>query len=373
MKTFQQVLHNSSESLVIPFKPDLCFVFASRFLLEKDEHLASLRKQLPETTFFGCSTSGEISNNGISDDSCAITAIQFDGNTHVKAAEAVISDSIDSKTAGSNLSKELNQEGLRHVLILSDGQVVNGTELVEGLNEGLPESITATGGLAGDGARFEKTIVIDSEGNGRSGIVVALGFYGSDLEIGFGSMGGWESFGVERTVTKSAKNVLYEIDGQPALELYKSFLGENAKDLPASALLFPLNMRLHQEDRAVVRTILNVNEQDQSLVFAGDIPEGSLVQLMKSNSYKLIDGAEDAAGITKNQLHKEPDLALLVSCVGRKLVMKQLAEEEVEVVQEQLNAPTVTGFYSYGELAPFDAFMKCELHNQTMTITTLKD
>jgi len=268
---------------------------------------------------------------------------------------------------------ELSEEDLKHVLILSDGQTVNGSELVQGLNLGLPENITATGGLAGDDSRFEKTLVVDSHGNARTDTIVALGFYGTDLEVGFGSKGGWETFGMERVVTKSNKNVLFEIDDQPALELYKSFLGENAKDLPSSALLFPLSMKVNAEDKAIVRTILNINEEDQSLIFAGDIPEGALVQLMKSNSYKLIDGAESAADIAKSRLTKKPDLALLVSCVGRKLVMKQLAEEEVEVVQEELNTPTVTGFYSYGELAPFEAFMKCELHNQTMTITTLKD
>lgn len=133
-------------------------------------------------------------------------------------------------------------------------------------------------------------------------------------------------------------------------------------------------MRVNEQTKPVVRTILAVNEDEQSLTFAGNIPEGSKVRLMKANVDRLINGAEDSA-ISANKIFKEDtELAILISCVGRRLVLKQLVEEEVEVVRDILGEkPCITGFYSYGEIAPFGEFSPCELHNQTMTITTLSE
>lgn len=175
-------------------------------------------------------------------------------------------------------------------------------------------------------------------------------------------MGGWDSFGIERLVSKSDNNVLFELDGKPALSLYKSFLGSEADNLPASGLLFPLSMRTEANKTPLVRTILAVNEEDQSLTFAGDIPEGSYVRLMKANMDRLIDGAQEAAQSIKQE---NPEFALCISCVGRKLVLKQIVEEEVEVCLDELGSNcTISGFYSYGEIAPFKDGAECELHNQ---------
>jgi hypothetical protein len=89
----------------------------------------------------------------------------------------------------------------------------------------------------------------------------------------------------------------------------------------------------------------------------------------------LIDGAVEAAKRSHEGLYDTaPDLAILISCVGRKLILKQRVEEEVEGVHDILGDKTVyTGFYSYGEICPFSRGQKCELHNQTMTITTLSE
>ncbi len=245
--------------------------------------------------------------------------------------------------------------------------------LVKGIADELPANVTLTGGLAGDGPNFTKTVIVEPDGTVATESIAAIGFYGESLQIGFGSRGGWDSFGLDRLVTKSKENVLYEIDGQPALDLYKSFLGDRAKDLPSSGLLFPLSMR-DSEDRApVVRTILGISEEDKSLTFAGDIPQGSFVRLMKANTDRLINGAEEAAVAAKNGDKESPEFALLVSCVGRKLVLKQIVEEEVESVSDVLDKPFITGFYSYGEIAPFNQNVQCELHNQTMTITTFRE
>ncbi len=354
---------------------NLVLLFGGTSVLAEHSWLPKLRERYPDACLFGCSTAGEIADTRVYDDSLVATAIRFDTTT-IHTTHARLADHGGSSTEiGAKLASELPHEGLRHVFTLSDGQGVNGSELVHGLYSKLPAGVQVTGGLAGDGARFERTLVF-ADGEPHEGIVSVMGLYGDALQIGYGSLGGWDTFGPKRTITKSAGNVLFELDGKPALELYKRYLGEHAAGLPATGLLFPLNMQRPDEERTVVRTILAVDEAEQSLTFAGDIPEGSVAQLMKANFERLIDGAADAAKASSESPGKgpEPELAVLISCVGRKLVLKQRTEEEVESVREVLGkGPALTGFYSYGEICPAAPDASCELHNQTMTITTFRE
>ncbi|WP_031528240.1 FIST signal transduction protein [Dyadobacter crusticola] len=373
MQIEQVVYTESSSSVKFSFTPQLFFIFGNRELLERTGLTAQLAADYPEAIFTGCSTAGEIADVNVKDNTIIITAVGFD-KTLVKSSKVCLEDiHFSSMEAGKQLVDQLPKEGLQHVFVVSDGLKVNGTDLVKGMTQHLPANVTLTGGLAGDGSHFAKTVIVEPDGAVATQSVAAVGFYGDSLSIGFGSRGGWDSFGLDRVVTRSRENVLFEIDNQPALDLYKSFLGDKAKELPASGLLFPLSMR-DSEDRApVVRTILGINEEEKSLTFAGDIPEGSFVRLMKANNDRLITGAEEAAHAAAEGLENNPELAILVSCVGRKLVLKQMVEEEVECVSDVLSAPVMAGFYSYGELAPFNRNALCELHNQTMTITTFRE
>lgn len=347
----------------------LVLAFGSRYEIENkyDE----LKAFYPDSDIILNSTSGEIIGSEVLDDSVVLTAIEFE-KTPYRIEVINIKDCKNSFDAGKVLSEKLNEAALKHVLVISDGGLVNGSELVKGLNEHLAENVIVTGGLAGDAARFEKTLV-GYNSNPAVGNIVTIGFYSDNIKVGYGSFGGWDTFGPKRMVTKSDSNVLYELDGQSALELYKKYLGERAKDLPGSALLFPLSIQLKEGAKPLVRTILSIDEATQSMTFAGDLPEGSMVQLMKANFDKLIDGAYEAAESGQVGWKGEsPELALLISCVGRKLVLDQRIEEEVESVQEVIgNTIPTTGFYSYGEISPFAGDVNCELHNQTMTITLM--
>ena len=293
-------------------------------------------------------------------------------HTRLTVGRARIDEEASSAQVGRNLARAVAADDLAHVFVLSDGLGVNGSDLVAGMTEELPSDVTVTGGLAGDGAAFERTLLLWGDAC-ESGTVVAVGLCGDRLTVGYGSLGGWDPFGPERVITRSEGNVLYELDGRSALELYKTYLGDHADGLPATGLLFPLALRSRNTDRAVVRTILSVDEEHQSLTFAGDVPQGYYARLMKANFDRLIDGAANAARVTHRALGDEsPDLAILISCVGRKMVLGQRIEEEVEAVRDVLGGEAVlTGFYSYGEISPFTPSARCELHNQTMTITTL--
>ena len=335
--------------------------------------LSQARGLYPGAPLHGCTTAGEILGTEVSDDALALTAVRFEG-TLVRTACARVSGPGDSHAAGERLGRELAGAGLVHVLVLSNWMGVSGSALVKGLSSSLPPGTTVTGGLAGDGGRFKESFVI-CDGVPERDTVVAIGLYGARLKVGCGSLGGWDPFGPERLVTRSEGSTLYELDGKSALDLYKSYLGDHARGLPGSGLLFPLTMRGGAGGSGVVRTILGVNEERKSMTFAGDIPVGSIVRLMKANIDPLIDGAVGAARASCGTLGtSRSELALLISCVGRKMVLQQRVEEEVEGVSEVLGAATaLTGFYSYGEICPFKTDTVCELHNQTMTITTLAE
>lgn len=355
----------------VPSRTQLVLVFGSRSALEQPALLSDLQRRYTNASLIGCSTAGQIHSTSVSDDAVAITAIEFE-KTSLRAAEVDLLSAGSSFAAGAQLAESLGTD-LAHVLVLSDGLKVNGSELVKGIHSKLPLGVTVTGGLSGDGAQFQQTVVLTNRGVG-SGKIAAIGFIGERLRVGIGSMGGWDTFGPERVVTRSAGNVLFELDGRSALSLYKEYLGQHAAGLPATALLFPLSIWGGDSGEAVVRTILAVNEQDQSMTFAGDIPQGCHARLMRATTERLIDGAGGAAlSCLQLSINSPCEFALLISCVGRKLLLKQRVEEEVEAVAEALgNAPTA-GFYSYGEIAPFSSGARCELHNQTMTITTFRE
>jgi hypothetical protein len=353
---------------------DLLLVFGSTALLRAAGPYGEACAAYPEAFRFGCSTAGDIFGTQVSDDSLVITAVRF-ARTRIAGVSTPIGGVEDSFAAGGRLAAALAADGLVHVFVLSDGVQVNGSELVQGLTARLRQDVTVTGGLSGDGPRFRETVVLCGSGPAAPapGIAAALGFYGTGLRVGFASLGGWDAFGPERLITRSRGNVLFELDGRSALELYKTYLGPHAADLPASGLLFPLSLRTESGDIPVVRTILGVSEEESSMTFAGDVPTGSYARFMKANFDRLIDGAVGAARIS-SEATGAAELALLVSCVGRRLVLAQRVEEEVEGVREVLGAATVlAGFYSYGEISPFTPSARCELHNQTMTITTLAE
>lgn len=324
----------------------------------------------------GCSTAGEIHGCEISDDGMAVAALRFD-NTPIRTAHAAVQSPNDSYAAGRTIAEQLKQPSLRGVLVLSDGLNVNGSELVKALNDTLGETVVVTGGLAGDGTHFKRTWVLKDR-TPQSGYVTAVGFYGDHVRLGHGSKGGWDKFGPERLVTKSTGNILYELDGRPALGLYKEYLGDRASGLPATGLLFPLAIRTSQaEGKILVRTILAVDEATQSMTFAGDIPEGVFAQLMRANYDRLIQGASEAAALTtphqNGSLATSPTLSIAISCVGRRLVLGERTEEEIEATLDILpKGSRQVGFYSYGEISPYKNGT-CDLHNQTMTLTTITE
>lgn len=351
--------------------PQLLLVFAAPSYFTDPEFAATLRAACPQAQLLGCSTAGEISRDGVDDGGCVVTAVHFD-RSQLVAATTPLAGMDDSRAAGVRLGEQLKVPGLRAAMVFGPGVAINGSALVDGLVSVLGPEVPLTGGLAGDGGAFQRTWTLGSSGVADNA-VVAVGFVGDDLVFCHGSFGGWEPFGPARKVTRCAGNILYELDGTPALEVYKRYLGDYAKDLPASGLLFPFAMLGENHDEiGLIRTILGLSESDGSLTLAGEIAADGYLRLMHANTDGLVGGAEAAAEAARAMLADGgagTGLAVLVSCVGRKLVMGERVDEEVEAVGEVFGrGATLTGFYSYGEISPFAPGVSCKLHNQTMTV-----
>lgn len=346
----------------------LVIVFGSRARLERPELHAQLKTAYPRAVFAGCSTAGEITPEGVEDETLTVASLEFQA-TEIRSHRVPIGGMENSHGAGVALARALAADDLAYLLVLSDGLAINGTSLVSGIRETLPPGTPISGGLAGDAARFERTLTIDNEGVHAESII-GIGFYGSALEVRHGSVGGWAPFGPNRIVTKSNANTVYEIDGQRALDVYSTYLGEEAKDLPASGLLFPLAM----DEIGLIRTLLAIDRESGSLTFAGDVPEGTTVRLMHANYEQLVTGAGNAAAECIADGGGDCDFAFLISCVGRKLLLGSNTDLEIEAVVETLGSDVpCSGFYSYGEISPSKTSGICELHNQTMTVTTLAE
>ena len=382
MKVAQKVLQSAGAggnyiadltSLAI-INPNFVTVFGAVAFFKDEAFIAALRSTFPAANIIGCSTAGEISNAGVNDGGCIVSAVHFT-STRLTPASTRLKNMEDSFAAGERIGAALSSPDLKAVMVFGPGVQINGSDLVEGIASRVGGKLPITGGLAGDGGAFQQTFTFGPEG-ACDNAIVAVGLAGDALQFAHGSFGGWESFGPARKVTRSVGNVLFELDGEPALGVYKRYLGEHAADLPASGLLFPFAMLGEDHDAlGLIRTILGIDEAAGSLTLAGAIDPNGYLKLMHASTDRLVDGAEAAAQAARAMQDNPGDsLAILVSCVGRKLVMGDRVDEEVEAVGDVFGSnATLTGFYSYGEISPFAPGSACQLHNQTMTITCISE
>jgi hypothetical protein len=351
------------------------FYFLSPDYPHKEKYFSLLKKTYPDARLIGCTTSGEIAHDDVHLGTAVSTALKL-RHTKIKVAHTTVTGAKESYEAGKTVAKELAAPDLAFIFILSDGLKVNGTRLVRGILENTREDLLMTGGLAGDGVHFKETGVgVDTLP--KNGVIAAIGFYGDKLKVSSGTGGGWTKFGHTRRVTRSCDNMLYEMDGKNALELYIKYLGDEAKNLPASGQFFPLCIKpAADSEHEVVRAFLGIDKNEKSLLFAGDVPEGAIAQLTRGSAESIVAGATEAADTAMETMRgAEPrnTVGFLVSCAGRLIVMNQHVSDEIEAVRKELGDIPFTGFYSYGEICNHSRTKKCDLHNQTMTITLLSE
>ncbi|MEJ2669387.1 MAG: FIST C-terminal domain-containing protein [Gammaproteobacteria bacterium] len=335
-------------------RAQLVLVFGDSDTIKLPSCYDALRALYPEAHIVGSSSCGNILGPEIANESAIATAVHFN-NARIAISTVEFTPNKPVADIAVQLVTQLPKAGLRHVFVLADGLTMSGSELVRALNQ-TELAVPVTGGMAGDNDRFQETWIL-ADAPAKQSSIVAIGFYGDDLIISSGCRAGWNPFGA---------------DDRPALDLYQEYLGEFAKDLPGSGLRFPLSIREHDNAPWLIRGILGIDEQARSISFAGDVPEGYTARLMNADLNRLIDGAGEAAQCI-NVANDKRALGLVVSCVGRRIVMKQITEEELDVIEDVVGSNVqLSGFYSYGELSPFENdILNCHLHNQTMMLTAI--
>ncbi len=377
MKTVQVHLRKKSFSQemlkpILDLQPTVVIAFANIEWASDDLLLKELKRHMPGVEIVGCSTAGEISNDGLFEKSMVLTAIRFEANTS-KIRIMIEKVSPDQKQSGRNLGQKLADNSLRGLFLFAPGVTVQGSALLHGVKETIGPDALLLGGLAGDSGKFVKTAVFYND-QSYSDHCVGLGFYGDQIDFHHSSQAGFRSFGGVRQITKADDHIVHEIDGQPALKVYKESLGKHAEELPSTGLMFPLALLNNQlSETGLIRAVLGVNDADQSIHLAGDVASGTFFKLMRAENQSLIGGAQGAAEkLNKNATSNS--IGFLISCVARRMVMGDAVEDEIDAaIAEIKDCQNISGFYAYGEFGPFFSLVDCQLHNQTMTVNLISE
>jgi hypothetical protein len=331
----------------------------------------SLKLRYPQADIVMCSTAGEIVNDRMEVNTVNATALTFD-RTPIGSACVNVKDFSDSYEAGMALCGQLPQSGLTYIMLISDGGVVNGTDLLKGMYACIGNQVIISGGMAGDGLHSSWTVV-GLNAVPRSGNIVAVGFYGDYIHVSTASKGGWKEFGAHHYITSSVKNKVYEIDNQDCVSFYNNQLGSYMNSLPAARLLFPLAI-VAENDEHLIRGVLSVDDDNGAITFAGDLPVGTKVRFAKASFMDLINAADTAVNELAGGGPYEPDYLMITSCVGRRIVLGPGVDEEIRAVRNGLSGePPISGFYSCGEFGPDKSGLPAQLHNQTITLTGFRE
>lgn len=352
--------------------PTACWLFCSpRGDLEA--MLKGIAGAVRTGNLVGCTTDGEISSEGFSTGAVVLGGMVTD---RIDFQVAYVTDlGRDSERAGRELALALLPE-TAYVQLFSDGITGNGCALLRGMSAVLGRQTPISGGTAGDDGEFVRTYQFAGD-RVLTDAAVAIGFSG-DFQVGTGVRSGWSPLGIAKRVTKASGNVLHELGGLPALEVYERFLGKHAERLPAVGVEYPLGLMdetgdCGDGDYHLLRATMSVNREKGSITFAGEIPEGALVRLTCGDTGAILDATGQAAQLAQEDLgDKTPVMVFFYSCMARKIVLGRRTKEEIERIRQVVGREIpILGFYSYGEFCRVRAGGPSLLHNETATISII--
>lgn len=370
----------ASEVLVhLPEQPQIVWVFGA-ISYDQRALIRGVKSVLPETIIIGCTTDGEISNQGLTVDSVVLLGLISD---QLEFTTAIVRDlGKNSFEAGKKLAEQFNGEPTEYIQIFSDGLTGNGSEIIKGIQSVLGINVKIAGGTAGDGSLFQKTYQYFND-EILTDALIGVAFVG-EFKFGTGVQSGWTTIGMAKQVTKAEKNVLYELDGKPALEVYEKFLGQNASLLPAVGVEYPLGLLgpsgdVDEDDYYLCRATMGVDRVKGTVTFAGDIPEGAFVKMTMGSESDILQAVQKAASQALERLKNgnasvKPAAVFFYSCMARKIVLGSRTNEEISAIKKIVGDDVpIIGFYSYGEYAPAGKEMNSHLHNETATLTLISE
>jgi hypothetical protein len=358
-------------------KPDLTIVFSS-VRYANEQLLKGIHSITGQTPLVGCTDAGGITKDGPNRRAVTVMLLQSDEVEFVTGIGRGLGD--NAMAAGRHLAQDLlrnskSTKPMQVAMMFPDGLRGNGADVVRGMQEGIGAELPIVGGAAGDDFLFKTTYQFYND-QVLTDAVPGVLFRGT-MKIGVGVRHGWKPLGIPRVITKSKDNIVYEIDGQPAVTLYQEYFGKSAEDLKKEplaqmAITYPMGMYVPDQEEYLIRDPITVNE-DGSIVCAAEMKEGSQVRLMMGSTNSAISAAQSAAEqAVKGLGGAVPKGAVIFNCIARDKMLGNRAPEEIKTISDALGKQVpIAGFYTYGEQAPVDgkgSSFSCHFHNETVVI-----
>jgi hypothetical protein len=358
------------QSMADNFKPTLAIVFIS--VKQNREEVCELLNGAG-IRIFGATTSGEFISPEITEGGISIMLLDMEPSCF----KIVFLETHESNAY--EVSKQVGIEGRQlfanPAFIIASGWLhTDGEQIVAGIEVGTGSDSTIFGGMAGDDLALREPFVFTYGKSSTTGLV-ALIIDEDKISIKGIATCGWKPIGITKIITKSSGNVVYTIDGQPALDLVIKYLGLTMdQESTASSTVVNLGayypLQLQRENAPpVMRTAMLGNIEDRSLICAGNVPQGAKVRFSLPPDFDVIDTVVEECIDLKNET--EADAVIIFSCISRYLSFGVMTSEEIERVQNVWNAPMV-GFFSYGEFGK-SKNGKHEFHNNTCCVVAMKE
>lgn len=331
---------------------------------------SALKEELEGLSIVGASVTGLIAGTKESEEGLSVVFYEF-GKSRVKTCFVEFEKWGDGEEVGKKIFEQLKAPDLKGILVLSEGLKLNCSEMVEEIAKAKEPHVSLAGGLAGDVFTYDDIFVFNDKEGISDSAVVAVGFYGDHFHMDVVAHSGITPMGVEREVTKVEDYTIYELDGKPAVEVYKEYFGtDDLESISKDLVKFPFSITNNYIEEGVVRTPLRFSEDKKGIQFTGSIPLGSRVRLMQSASSKFIDGVYDLVDSAPESFNGNDKSLLAISCACRKAVLGGIVDQEAEIICEEFNKEGIVGFYSFGEIAS-DKHDQSFLYNQTLTLVSI--
>ncbi|MFH1459555.1 MAG: FIST N-terminal domain-containing protein [Candidatus Omnitrophota bacterium] len=356
--------------------PNMVFCFASsRF--DHPDLIRGIKSVIPNAPLVGCTTAGEITQNGPDKKSVTVLALKSDNLYAALGIGRNINK--NSRSSGQEVARDTivkTPKGeIRHAfMMLPDGLNGNGVEIIRGIQEVLGTSFPIVGGSAGDDFLFQKTFQYYEENVYENSVVGVL--FSGEISVGIGARHGWYPLGKPRIVTEADHNIIKKLDGKPAARIYEDYFGKRVADLKNEpmarmSVMYPLGMSIPEEEECIIRNAMRINEKGE-LICAGEVPCGSEIRVMMGSKETALKAAKKAAEVALSGLRKKAEIVFVFDSVSRERLFGRKSKEEIEIVRETFGKDTpIIGFYTYGEQAPLGATVhlgQTFFHNETIVV-----
>jgi hypothetical protein len=348
-------------SLAEGLSPSLAIVFAS-----PGHDLAAVGSCFGkhDIEVFGAGSAGEMLNDEVREGSIAVLLLEV-------SREAYRSHMFDGKDKTFNeLGKSIAEWGKTAFeepafMVAVAGFLADGDQIINGIIQTMGRQVPLFGGLAGNEHLSEESLVFNSSHVISDG-ACALVFNQAVIDLQGVAVSGWKGIGTTKTITKSRENIVFEIDNEPVLDIYKKYLGLD--DDPLVLVEYPL-LVMRDDESYVIRGAGAINE-DGSMAYTGTIQEGAKVRFSMPPGLEIVDySIEQISKVIKQDAG--PDAVVLFSCKARHLALGPLIEDELSAIRELWNAPTV-GSFTCGEIGPHPNG-QCDFHGTALVPVLIRE